>query len=371
PAGTISEASKHAIVVPPPGRIDLLDGKPLLSATQIETYLECPLKWFSLRRLKLENQDAGFSGMEIGTFVHGVLESLHKKMLDDALERAGMSEEDLKAVSWASLPDSRVDVERNPERMDFALALADKIFDERLESQYVRKHERQPLIPHTEADLGTIRRIRHDIETFIGYEAGLFDGFEPRHFEWDFGSRDNAVEYAGAYITGTIDRVDVDGHGLACVIDYKQKSATGFAKEYAVFPNGAPASGAGFVLPRRVQSLIYGQVVRRRHPDLKVVAAVYLSTQDPHAVSGAVSANLADRIFWKHAPAKRTLETMTVSDQESFGTDGRGMDAVLDATEELIRQKIAELMAGNIEAAPCDAEACMYCPVLGCEKRLG
>ena len=165
--------------------------------------------------------------------------------------------------------------------------------------------------------------------------------------------------------------MDVDGHGLACVIDYKQKSATGFAKEYAAFPNGAPASGAGFVLPRRVQSLIYGQVVRRRHPDLKVVAAVYLSTQDPHAVAGAVSANLADRIFWKHAPAKRTLETMTVSDQESFGTDGRGMDAVLDATEELIRQKIAELMAGNIEAAPCDAEACMYCPVLGCEKRLG
>ena len=109
----------------------------------------------------------------------------------------------------------------------------------------------------------------------------------------------------------------------------------------------------------------------RRHPDLKVVAAVYLSTQDPHAVSGAVSANLADRIFWKHAPAKRTLETMAVSDQESFGTDGRGMDAVLDATEELVRQKIAELMAGNIEAAPCDAEACMYCPVLGCEKRLG
>lgn len=372
PAGAIGDASKAYVVVTPPGRLDIVDGRPLLSASQIESYLECPLKWFSLRRLRLTDSDTGFEGMEIGTFVHSVLESSHRKLLEDALAKAGMSWEELDAAPWTPLPDSRVDMLRNPERMSAAQKLLGETFDELLEGQYVKNaRHQQPLVPHTEADLGALRRIRHDLDTFVGYEAGLFEGFEPRHFEWSFGGKGEKIEYADAYLTGTIDRVDIDGHGSACVIDYKHKSASSFAKDYAVFPGGAPASGAGLVLPRRVQSLIYGQVMRRQHPELHVVAAVYLSTQDPHAVSGAVSENLADRIFGEHAPGKRTLEMMTVPDNESFGTDEKGMDAVLDATEELIRQKIHELMEGNIEAAPCDVDACTYCPVLGCERRLG
>ena len=49
----------------------------------------------------------------------------------------------------------------------------------------------------------------------------------------------------------------------------------------------------------------------------------------------------------------------------------RGMDALLDATEDAIREKVGELLEGNVEARPLDKTACAFCPVMNCERRLG
>ena len=46
------------------------------------------------------------------------------------------------------------------------------------------------------------------------------------------------------------------------------------------------------------------------------------------------------------------------------------MEALLDACEEAIASAISRLLAGDIEAAPKDADACLFCPVLNCERRL-
>ena len=46
------------------------------------------------------------------------------------------------------------------------------------------------------------------------------------------------------------------------------------------------------------------------------------------------------------------------------------MEALLDASEEAIAQRMGRLMEGDIEANPIDAEACQFCPVLNCERRL-
>ena len=46
------------------------------------------------------------------------------------------------------------------------------------------------------------------------------------------------------------------------------------------------------------------------------------------------------------------------------------MEALLDASEDQIAQKMERLLAGDIEASPLDAEACRFCPVLNCERRL-
>ena len=190
------------------------------------------------------------------------------------------------------------------------------------------------------------------------------------------------MEYAGAWICGTIDRVDVDAHQQAVVIDYKHKGPNGFAKEYGVTPVHAAADApqgeadeqraAPYGLPRRVQSLIYGQVVRRMHPELKVRAAVYLGTRGSHAVGGAILGNSIDRVLGSHAPARdSSLSAYVVSDSDPYGIEGEhGMEAYLDATEAAIAEKVAQLLAGNVEANPLDAAACSFCPVMNCERRL-
>ncbi len=43
----------------------------------------------------------------------------------------------------------------------------------------------------------------------------------------------------------------------------------------------------------------------------------------------------------------------------------------LDDVEAMVAEKIADLLKGRIEAAPVDADACSYCPVLHCDKRMG
>ncbi len=369
--GEVGLSARPLVVVPPPGRIDLLDGKPILSASQLESYLECPYKWFSLRRLGLANCDAGFSPMEMGTFVHRVLEVTHRALFDGALEAAGLAP-DAEFDLARRLPGSRISLDDEP-GLERARRVLEQAFEENCALQYVRAGKRtrsQALVPHTIEDEGALGILRKDLLSTLDYEAGLFEGYEPRLFEWSFGRKGERVEYAGAWLNGTIDRVDVDAHGQAVVIDYKHKGAAGFVREYAAMPAGDDEV-SDFVLPRRVQSLVYGQVVRRRYPDLKLRAAVYLGTKGNHALAGAVSANALDRIYGAHPLGGRSAGAVTVDDAQGFdGQGARGIEGLLDATEAAIAQKVAELVEGNVEANPIDAKACSFCPVMNCEKRM-
>ena len=377
PAGSVGPSARGLILVPPMGRRDLVDGRPLLSASQIESYLECPYKWFSLRRLGLGDVDAGFSSMEMGTFAHRVLECAHRSLLDEAVAAmvaSGLERPDLDLDPTIRIPGSRVS-EDDPASLEHGHEVVGRMFDEHQTEQFIQRGRRsasQALVPHTAEDEGHLHSLRSDLISEIDYEAGLFRGFEPRFFEWSFGRQGDLVPYADVYLTGTVDRMDVDAHGQVVVIDYKHKSPANFSKEYGVFgPEGYEVE-KGFSLPRRVQSLIYGQIARRRFPELKVVAAVYLGSRGTHALAGAVSDNAVVNVFGTHAPSDQTLKRMTVDDREGFGCEeSQGMDALLDATEDAIREKVHELLDGNIEARPLDKDACTYCPVMNCERRLG
>lgn len=371
--GAVSPSLRGLVVVPPEGRAELLDGRPLLSASQLESYLECPYKWFSLRRLGLQNSDADLTSLEMGTFAHRVLEVTHRTMLDQARERL-LRERGRAANTQFPLTEriegSRVG-EGDSEGLERARRILSDEFDLHLEHQYLRQGKgsrAQVCVPHDDEERGQLEQLRQDLLSTLDYESGLFLGFEPRLFEWSFGRGEAPVEYAGAYLVGTVDRVDVDAHGLAIVIDYKHRSPTVFSKEYGI---PTLASLGGFVLPRRVQSLVYGQVVRRRHPDLRVVATVYLSSKGRHAVFGAVSRNVSDRVFGSHPLDSRQLPLTQVDDACDFGVAGssRGMEALLDATEEAIAEKVEQLLAGHVEADPIDAAACHYCPVMNCDMR--
>lgn len=376
-AGRVSETLRPLVVVPQEGRAELLDGRPVLSASQIESYLECPYKWFSLRRLRLQDSDAGFGAVEMGTFAHRVLEVTHRQLLEEALLAMGERGEEApepEADPAVRVPGSRV-AEDDPATLARARELLDSEFDAHLRHQFLLAGKRsryQAFVPHTAKDEGRLRALRRDLLSVLDYEAGLFWGFEPRLFEWGFGRHGDLVPYAGAWLTGTIDRVDVDSRGRAVVIDYKHKGAAGFGAEYGVFPEGGHMPGEDLALPRRVQSLIYGQVVRHLRPDLRVVAAVYLATRgQTHVVSGAVDADAAAAVYGSHDPSDKLVPRVAVANSEDFGrADESGMPALLDATEDAIAEQVDELVHGNVEARPRDALSCSFCPVMNCERRL-
>ena len=366
-SGRLTDAARSLVFVPQNGSDTLPGGKPVLSASQIETYLDCPYKWFSLRRLRLGQVDAGHTAMEMGTFAHRVLEVTHHELLLRALEAQmpGVAREELLALVEAdpvrAVPGSRVDAST----LEDARRLLDEEFELHRQHMFMVKRPRQAqqlLVAHDSADRAREERLRLDLLSSLDYQTRILTGFEPRFFEWGFGRHGDLVEYAGAYFTGTVDRIDVSPHGTAVIIDYKHKSPGGFNAEYDALQDGVLE---GEQLPNRVQSLIYAQVVRRAFAGkLHLAGTVYLSTKGDHALAGAADENVADLVFGK-VSSRRAPRVCVPRAQDG----GSGMDALLDRTEELVAREVEQMLAGNVEARPRDARSCDFCPVMQCERR--
>ena len=368
PSGSLTEAVRELVFVPQAGSDRLPGGKPVLSASQVESYLDCPYKWFSLRRLRLGQVDAGHTGMEMGTFAHRVLEVTHRELLAGALEaeNPGVSREELLEAIERNpvrhVAGSRV----TPETLDVARSVLGEEFDLHMRHMYMERRPRQAqqlLVAHDSFERAQEERLRQDLLSSLEYQTRILQGFEPRLFEWGFGRHDQLVEYAGAYFTGTVDRIDVSPHGTAVIIDYKHKSPVGFAAEYDALQEGVLE---GTLLPRRVQSLIYAQVVRRAFEGrLRLVGTVYLSTRSPHALAGAADDNVADLVFGRLSSRRAPQVCVPAASDGSSG-----MDELLDRTEELVAEQVARMMAGDVEARPRDKHSCDFCPVTQCERRV-
>lgn len=379
-AGLVGERARGLVLVPRDGQG--ADARLELSASQIESYLECPYKWFTLRRLGLDCSDAGFSNLEMGSFAHRVLEVCHRELLDDAAREVarGMGWDEATGIPHTDVFDPVADPARrlpasrvSAETLERAHALLDEEFDRHALHQRelcVRRpaqaRRAQALVPHTPSEGLGMQRLRQDLHGVLDFEAGAFEGFEPRMFEQRFGGRSGAkVEYAGVGIQGTIDRVDVDGSGNLLVIDYKHKSA--LFSEYALFGTDDPDE---FCLPRRVQTLIYATALKRAaasagRAEPRVVGAVYLGTRgDAKTVSGAMEEQVADRVLGEGAsPRSRRRVCVPGGGVSSF-------PELLERTEELVGKAVERMLAGDVEARPRDAHACEWCPVAACARRV-
>ena len=345
------------------------EGLPLLSASQIETYLECPYKWFTQRRIKISQVDTEFAPMQMGTFIHRVLELTHATLLAEALG-CDVAEVD-SAVEPMLLQDvagSRI----TSDNLDHAKQVLDICFAQVWDEQFnnINRASSNELIPHSIQERKQVENIRKELKNFLEFEASHFIGYQPRFFELRFGREENVVEYAGAQFTGSIDRVDVNAHGQALIIDYKHKGTNDLKAYSAKLSLDSELSKE--ILPRHVQSAIYAQIMRKQLIKYKLepVAAIYLGTKEqkdkPSFALAGMATEAATEHIWNMHPEDKKLRdqaVMVVSQNSAEFAD------YLDAWENLIAQKVQAMLSGDVRANPCDKDACKYCPVKLCDKR--
>lgn len=322
PVGEIDAASRGRILLPRVFAGGVVSEVPCLSPSAIESYLECPHLWFARRRLRLDSVDADFGGLAFGNFAHGVLERLHAELRARGMRRV---------------------TEENAEE---ALALMDALFNERLAREQGR-FAKDALIPQNELERLEVEQLRRKLAALVRREARLLPDFAPLGEEISFGEGDDEFIFAGVRVAGKVDRIDVDAYGRAVVIDYKGS----VGKEYA-FRRDAED---GCVLPRKMQTLIYAQMARRKL-GLVPVGAIYLSYGKDGAVRG-----LFDRTVLDGAADLLGMDPATCGTADFAGA--------LDTAEAEVEQRIARLLAGEIPPAAADLKACDYCPVGLCERR--
>ena len=345
------------------------EGLPLLSASQIETYLECPYKWFTQRRIKISQVDTDFAPMQIGTFIHRVLELTHATLLAESLG-CDVAEVDsvVESALLQDIPGSRI----TSDNLDHAKQVLDSCFAQVWDEQFnnINRASSNELIPHSIQERKQVENIRKELKNLLEFEASHFIGYQPRFFELRFGREENVVEYAGAQFTGSIDRVDVNAHGQALIIDYKHKGTNDLKAYSAKLSLDSELSKE--ILPRHVQSAIYAQIMRKQLIKYKLepVAAIYLGTKEqkdkPSFALAGMATEAATEHIWNMHPEDKKLRdqaVMVVSQNSAEFTD------YLDAWENLIAQKVQAMLSGDVRANPCDKDACRYCPVKLCDKR--
>ena len=345
------------------------EGLPLLSASQIETYLECPYKWFTQRRIKISQVDTEFAPMQMGTFIHRVLELTHATLLAEALG-CDVAEVDsvVESALLQDIPGSRI----TSDNLDHAKQVLDSCFAQVWDEQFnnINRASSNELIPHSIQERKQVEIIRENLKDLLEFEASHFIGYQPRFFELRFGREENVVEYAGAQFTGSIDRVDVNAHGQALIIDYKHKGTNDLKAYSAKLSLDSELSKE--ILPRHVQSAIYAQIMRKQLTKYKLepVAAIYLGTKKqkdkPSFALAGMATEAATEHIWNIHPEDKKLRdqaVMVVSQNSAEFTD------YLDAWESLIAQKVQAMLSGDVRANPCDKDACKYCPVKLCDKR--
>mgnify|MGYP002766111924 CR=1 FL=1 len=321
--GAVSSEARSLVVLPRVLQGGQVLDEPCLSPSQIESYLECPYKWFAQRRLRLDDLDEGFGPLEMGDFTHNALHSFYKHMSEDLGEAK---------VTPQLLPQARE-------------LMADVLARHKALQPHLRQSENR-LIPTSQVEHRELAELERKLMDYLDFEAELLPTFAPKYLEYDV-ARGGAVDYAGHKLLGTADRIDVDGEGRCAIIDYKGS----ISGSYALGVREEGRLG-------KVQALIYAQVVRRTL-GLEPVGALYVCYGRRKMISGAYDGRVIENA---HLPNMRHKDCMCAD---------RPFADVLDETEEAVAAALDRMLAGDIRPRPETPEACKWCPVSSCSERRG
>jgi ATP-dependent helicase/DNAse subunit B len=172
------------------------------SASQLEVWASCPVKWFVERHLRPEVLVPDPEPMIRGELAHRVLEIALSTLAADG------------GLSPARLPEARALVRS---------ALGEHADDYKIS-------------PNPERLRSALRRLEVDLVRYLEFAAHAGSAFTPSRFEVQFGNAEDPyppleLDDGALRLAGRIDRVDVDAAGReAIVYDYKGKTATEQAK---------------------------------------------------------------------------------------------------------------------------------------------
>ncbi len=301
--------------------------RPVVSASALEEYLNCPYSWFVKRKLNLDDAEEEFGAREQGTFVHSVFQAFYDE--------------------WTARGHDRV----RPDTLEEAQGLLADVFDRLV----LEQADRQPgdrYIAVSELEREQIAQLKRQVCENLSFQASVFPSYHVEGHEVALSVEEQLV-YGGAIVHGRIDRVDVDENGNFVIIDYKG-SLEGHEAGYAV-PEDAEEEP--FVAPGKIQALLYAQALKRRDPGRHPKAAVYLSyrAKSPkELLRGSIAETLPSALL--HSNNASVVE----GDLERY----------LDLVEHELAKTVERMVSGDIAPDPRDARACKYCPVLSCEKRI-
>jgi hypothetical protein len=238
--------------------------RPAWSASSLEVWAGCPVRWFVERYLDAEDLEPRPEPMIRGSVAHEALE----RALEEQREETGSAR-----ITPETLPAVR-------ERLRAALTLA---------------AERARISTSPERMRAAERRLEADLERYL--EGAARDGstYEPAHFEVGFGFEDEKSlpplelddgEGGVLRLRGRVDRVDVDpAGGRAIVIDYKGRSvnqadkwATDQDFQAALYARvvrdlmGLEPAGAFYQPTTGPDLRRRGLIVEDAEPDLRVVS---------------------------------------------------------------------------------------------------
>ena len=298
------------------GLVARLRDRPAWSASGIELWASCPVKWFVERLLAPEGLTPDPEAMLRGALTHTVLEAIVRGLIE-------------------STGSGRLDARTLPAARELAAAALAR-FEGTAAMTMSRDPSRQRAMEH---------RLRSDVLRYLEHAAGDGSQLVPSRLEVTFGGGADedhpALELPGGVrLRGRIDRIDEDASGQALVYDYKGRVAV---------------ESASWRAKRKYQVALY-LLAARDVLGLEPLGGLYqpIGGKEQRA-RGLVLAD-AD-------PGLRTVRTDRRSRDE--------FDAIVDGVLEDVLAAVAELRAGALEPRPATCtyndKGCAYPTICRCE----
>ncbi len=212
-----------------------LDSRQVVSASALENYAGCPVKWLVENVLRPDKLEPDPEAMVRGSYAHKVLEVTFRTLRESTGSRR-------------VTPDNLAEAER------ILLAALDERRGDFL------------LSPNQTRVRAQVRRLEFDLLRHLRHEAASDSLFEPEHLELAFGtdgSEQPALELEdGTRVRGVIDRVDT-WNEYALVRDYKGGKVDTYGE-------------AKWESERRLQAPLYMLAVEQAFPGLRAAGGVYV-----------------------------------------------------------------------------------------------